>query len=251
MNLMRPPQRAFTLIELLVVIGIMALIAAIAAPSLRRMRQSDLMAAANRQLLDDLASARQRAIVGHTTVYMLFMPPVPLNHPAAGPPLDDPHEQLLLDHQQTSYALYVQRTVGDQPGQPNESYLTDWRSLPQGVFIPTWKFANAADRFQYATNIPVPKIDSPILLDMPYVAFDYQGRLVLEGLPNTTNEVFVPFARGFVDYQKDAATGLLRWAPPDAVEDPPANSTDPNMFNHIVIDWITGRAKVVRREIAP
>src|SRR5579862_6929217 len=67
-------RRAFTLLELLVVIAIMALLAAIGLPAIRGMTKSNAIAAADRQLLDDLAYARQLALAGHTTVYVIFVP---------------------------------------------------------------------------------------------------------------------------------------------------------------------------------
>src|SRR5262245_9827617 len=53
---------AFTVLELLIVIGIIGLLMALSLPHLGGMRQSNIMASANRQLLDDLALARHRAI---------------------------------------------------------------------------------------------------------------------------------------------------------------------------------------------
>src|ERR1700722_20253329 len=67
--------KAFTLLELLVVLVIMGILAAIGLPAIRGMSKSNAIAAADRQMLDDLAYARQRAIAEHTTVYMVFVPP--------------------------------------------------------------------------------------------------------------------------------------------------------------------------------
>src|SRR5260370_11204134 len=56
------PAVAFTLMELLVVMGIIALLAVVSLPALRGISKSNAMAAANRQLLDDVALARQYAL---------------------------------------------------------------------------------------------------------------------------------------------------------------------------------------------
>src|SRR5205807_8842575 len=66
---------AFTLIEMLVVIGIIGILAAIGLPAMKGIGQANVMAAANRQMLDDLTYARFRAISDRTKVYMVFVPP--------------------------------------------------------------------------------------------------------------------------------------------------------------------------------
>src|SRR5260370_25072480 len=127
--------RAFTLIELLVVIAIIALLAGIGAPLLRGLNKSNAIVAANRQLLDDLAYARQRAISDHTTVFVLFVPPCPwlaFNPPApSGCPaqLNQLNIQLtnLFGGQYTTYALFALHSIGDQPGRPSPRYLTSCR----------------------------------------------------------------------------------------------------------------------------
>ena len=35
----------------------------------------------------------------------------------------------------TTYALFTERSVGDQPGQPNSKYITTWKELPEGMMI--------------------------------------------------------------------------------------------------------------------
>src|SRR5947208_15683085 len=71
---------AFTLIELLVVMAIIGLLAAIGLAALKGFGKGTGLAGAQRQLLDDLALARLRAISGRTTVYMVFVPPGIMAH---------------------------------------------------------------------------------------------------------------------------------------------------------------------------
>ena len=65
---------AFTLLELLVVIAIMGILAAVAVPALKNVSKGHATASASRQMLDDIARARQLALAHRTTVYMVFVP---------------------------------------------------------------------------------------------------------------------------------------------------------------------------------
>src|SRR5204863_9333530 len=71
---------AFTLIELLVVMAIIGVLATIGLPAIKGFGKGTGMAGAQRQLLDDLAFARLRAISGRTTIYMVFVPPGIMAH---------------------------------------------------------------------------------------------------------------------------------------------------------------------------
>ena len=206
---------AFTLLELLVVIAIIAILAGIGLNSLKGFGESNAVASANRQLLDDLAFARLRAIYGRSTVYMVFVSPSIVSQDFSALNADERKQVAnLLNGQYTSYALFSKRTVGDQPGQEHPRYLTDWRSLPDGVFVATNKYqalnktawqnwitvsgrSNTNRPFAHDL-IPFPTATNrPVLL--PYMAFDFQGRLLSRSgdptIPSRMDEEIIP-ARG-------------------------------------------------------
>ncbi|HOX03982.1 MAG TPA: prepilin-type N-terminal cleavage/methylation domain-containing protein [Candidatus Paceibacterota bacterium] len=244
-------RRAFTLLELLVVLGILGLLAGLALPALKGLGQSNTMAAASRQLLDDLALARLAAISQRTTVYMAFVPPNAGAHLSAG--LTEPQRRQLtnlLGGVHTSYALLAKRSVGDQPGRESPRFITEWRRLPEGVFIATNEFVYLAtaswNRFVNSTNrplayevLPFPTASSPTM-PLPCVVFNSQGQLA-RGL-----DEFITLARGSIFYPKDASGAYVPGAP-DVREVPPGNST--NLFNRVYVNWLTGRARAIKPEI--
>src|SRR3954468_214349 len=118
-----PKRDGFTLIEMLMVLVIIGLIISIALPGLKGLKRTNVEANANRQLLDDLALARQRAIVGRTTVHVIFVPTNILSaDPSQWAQSDQDQVKRLKTGLFTTYALFTERTVGDQPGQPNSKY---------------------------------------------------------------------------------------------------------------------------------
>lgn len=255
------PRAAFSLVELMVVLSIIGLMATLGLPALKGIAHTNTMSSATRQLLDDLALARQSAISGRTTVYMVFVPP----NFFQGAPINlmtfDQKKQLtnLLSGQFSAYALLAKRTPGDQPGHPTPRYLTEWRNLPEGIVIATNKFvyypsvqwarqANALLRpFSYndSQGFPFPNSKSPYYA-LPYIAFNSQGLLDHLGPNPIYPDEYIPLAKASVFYHRDAQ-GALDFGPPDVKEVPPGNSID--TYQRIHINWITGRARLEKKEI--
>jgi prepilin-type N-terminal cleavage/methylation domain-containing protein len=247
---------AFTLLELLVVLGIIGLLAALGLPALKGISQANTLAAANRQMQDDLAYARARAIHGRTTVYMVFVPPnLPADFNRILAQLNPAQRNQLtnlLGGQFTAYALISKRSIGDQPGQHRARYLTGWRHLPDGVFIPPTKYLSqikipslnlTIPRFNKLSDpLPFPSTQSPFLAtDLPGLAFNSLGQLA-----QATNDTIIPLARGSILYPKNAQGKYVPLSP-DLQETPPGNAT--NTYNLIRINWLTGRARIVKREL--
>ncbi len=267
----RPETGGFTLIELLVVISVMGILAAITVPGIRGMTKSNATAAGDRQLLDDLAYARQRAIAGRTTVYMIFVPPE-LGDQSKYPAVPDPAVGTVVTNlyggRYTTYALLTLRSVGEQPGQIHPQYLTAWRSLPDGVFIATNKFRPdvPADKyyndplrrmFPTTNNFLLNTYLFPVItnslpasfqnLRLPYIAFDYRGQLV------SGRDEYIPLARGSVYFPR-IKNGPYVAARADARENPAGETFYDagypfNGYNQIHIDWLTGHARVEKPEL--
>lgn len=221
----RPLVAAFSLIELLVVIGIIAIMAAIGLPALRGLGETTAIDAAQRQMLDDLALARLRAIAERTTVYLVFLgPEVRLTN--------------FYNRKYTAYSMFTRRGVGEQPGQENPRFLMEWRDLPDGVFFPTYKFSNLVenavneyDRSFPSNSFPYPTRQGIALLPCRYLAFNASGQLAQQ------RDEIIPLAKGSIFYSRDGRA--------DIVETPPRNYT--NSF--VRVNWLTGRARVEKVEL--
>ena len=266
---LRPALRgAFSLVEMLVVIAIIAIVAGITVPALNNMKKSDAAAAATRQLLDDVARARQLAISQRSTVYMVFVPQNFWNYPAyaALAAADKSNAVNLLAKQLIGYNFVSLREVGEQPGQSHPKYLGEWRALPEGTFIPEYKFTNRAvgittvniqdtsviptlnhyvNGFAVTNAIPFPTpeaLPSPTAgyVWLPYLAFNHLGQLISD-----LDEEVIPLARGLVNPALDVNKNPL-YAPPTLEEKPAGNSTN-SAYNLIYIDRLTGRARVERQ----
>jgi prepilin-type N-terminal cleavage/methylation domain-containing protein len=249
-------SRAFSLIELLVVIAIIAAVSVISVPVIRGLGQSNIMTSGTQQLLDDLMLARHKAMVGRTPVHVVFVPD--LSDQAAPGGLSDRDDRVwerLRGGAFTTYALYAERTLGDQPGHRNDRYITDWRTLPEGVFIATREYNNALtpaefdgidpiDRPFQTRNYPFPTEQSTVDRILPSVTFDQNGSLIQRDAAG--NRVYKPefiwMAKGSVLVARNGTTVNV-----DAREVPLNNSY--TNYNRIRIDPVSGRARLERPEI--
>ncbi|NJM55410.1 MAG: hypothetical protein HC841_05410 [Verrucomicrobiae bacterium] len=171
--------------ELLVVIGIIALVAGMAAPSFKNLRGGSSVRIATQQLVSDLSLARLKAITERTTVYMVFLDTnVVSSNPTGLTTAQLKQRENLMGGQYTAYNLFVERGVGDQPGSMHPRYLTEWRYLPDGMFIAQSKFANyvalnSPYNRSFRRDRPFPFPDEfGNTLNMPYIAFGPTGELV-------------------------------------------------------------------------
>jgi prepilin-type N-terminal cleavage/methylation domain-containing protein len=248
----------FTILELMLVVGIIGLMAAIALPHLSGFTKGNAMTAATRQLLDDVALARQRALVNRSEVCMVFLPPNFWGYDT--PPLWNSQMTNLYFHQYSAYALVSMRTVGDQPGISNVHYLTDWRVLPQGIYISPFQLTNAqivtnwvsttnttiglSNNWQvlsFPTNIAFPFPSTYVAMnnDLPYIGISANGQLI-SGV-----DQFIMLDSGSIFYPLKP-DGSAAFIAANVVETPPGNST--NNANLIHIDWVTARARVERNQ---
>lgn len=257
-------DKAFTLLEMLVVLTIIAILAGLTLPAFKGLRKANILDSALRQMLDDVSLARQYAISGRTTVHMVFVPPevaVMSYRDAQGVPLAPtaPVRKLInriANGAFRSYAIYAERTAGDQPGRPQDQYLTPWRLLPQGVILKTNEFMGAAAfNAVYATAAPAedrplqyaflpfpasgvyPTVSgNPALI--PHIAFDPQGRLMYTGGNDAFKNEVIDLIEGSVLTKRDDNDQLLFY---DVRQ---LGTPNTNAFNRISIDAFTGRSRI-------
>ena len=243
----------FTLLELLIVIGIIAILASLSLPAIRGLGKANLTAAANRQILDDLSHARLRAINERSTVYMVFVPTNLFNWMATEQPKSKELRYMtnLIPAQYAGYALVSSRTVGDQPGQPHPHYLTEWRTLPEGmIFAPFKYYTNGIPAsilqdeyrrpFQYRPFIPFPRTRSQPrdqTFQLPYIAFNPEGQLVGQ------RDELIAMVRASIFFPRNS-DGTYRREPADVQLTPPKSDPyDTNDVQFVRVNWLTGRAR--------
>ncbi|HEV2210053.1 MAG TPA: type II secretion system protein [Verrucomicrobiae bacterium] len=280
----RAPRAGFTLLELLTVIAIIGILAALAAPILNNFKPN-YRATATRQLLDDLGRARQLAISERTTVLMVFVPTNFWNNSSLVTrwgPKDWVAATNLFDKQLIGYNYVSLRSLGDQPGVHYPEYLSSWKTLPEGAFIPLLKFAlppeppegpnavpfhiytnTAAGQvigfnlygFNWTSQVPFPLLSTPTppnrlqFINLPYIAFNYLGQRCDQYGTVIQSPAIFPLAKGSVGFGRDPLTKRPTEASPSVNEVPPGNATNSLAYNVVVVDWLTGRARAYQQEI--
>jgi hypothetical protein len=227
--------------------AIIAILASVGLPALRGIGKGNRMSGAVRQVMDDLALARLKAISSRSPVYMVFVPTNLLERIAAEP-LDPVRRQLtnLVSSQFSGYALLSKRSVGDQPGQERPQYVSEWKQLPEGILFAPFKFNAALTNYPYEYVRSFPMMDNGWLpfphstnflpgFPLPVLGFNARGQLMPVAGMDPRDEI-IPLAEGSVFY------GDLngRLTTPDVEIKPPDNFTN----NVIRINWLTGRASV-------
>jgi prepilin-type N-terminal cleavage/methylation domain-containing protein len=274
--------RAFTLIELLAVIAIIAILASLAGPIIAKFGAGDKLSVGGRQLLDDLAFARSKAMATRSTVYVVFLSPdihtINLGLPAyATNYLDRVAITNASAKTYSGYALYSERSVGDQPGAYSPRYLMDWKELPAGVSIhPDQFYTNTVPtalmpiKTNYVTgqyvvpfgyrDFPFPNAKSGATFSLPYLAFNAMGQLV--GGQNFRIQVSEARITRLRDPENQNAlilgpstitpdapnTVFMEWETNGVSQG--VNYTNMTVYAHeIEINWLTGRGKFLQPEI--
>jgi len=265
----RPVAGGFTLVEVLVALALIVLLAAVVTPVLLRFKQADAMHAATRQLLDDVAHARQLALSQRTTVYMVFCPADFWSDPAYAslPQSEKEKAAQLYGKQLSAYTFVTVRDAGSQPGSGTPQYHGPWRSLPEGAMIAPWQFGigkpagfmpiddpttpavnpdHYVAPFNWTRSIPFPSEDAYVPggshVMVPYLAFNHFGQLIT----GRRGAEAIALAKGTYHHARDLNQVPLQGIPtPD--ERPAGNST--NAFNLVQIDWLTGRASLEQQKI--
>lgn len=246
----RIASEAFTLLELLMVVTIIGIIAVLAIPSISNLGSGDKVTVGGRQLVDDLNLARAKAIATRSTVYVVFLPTNLHTINLIYTTNQTDHRTItnnLIGKTYTGYALYSERSAGDQPGVTTPRYLSDWKELPAGLFILPEEFDtnSALCSFSYG-RFPFPTATSatPFNVVFPYIAFNAYGQLI------GGKDLELSLGEGSVARPRDPANENSFYL---GESFPRVNLIDGTnalgYTNYVYVNWLTGRGKVKRPEI--
>jgi len=299
-NLLQRRRRegAFTLMEMLVVVGIIGMVIAIGLPSIEKLARPSGMGVAQRQLLDLCTYARHLSLSTRSEIHICFitqeLAAVDTNRWSGS---DAFLVNQLLGSQNRGYALYADRSVGDQPGRSVPKYLTDWDALPDHIFISTNEFffnftydRSTNDAPFLYKSIRFPHVDSTNQLNapnlntfvVPMISFNSRGQL------SSGRDTYIPLSQGSVVYRYNADGSRFAKQVPSTIDPTPrataiisgvryyvrsgTGSVDYNgdtysggdtfvgttasstytgsgqvyVFEGIYINWLTGRARIIK-----
>ena len=177
--------------------------------------------------------------------------------------------------QNVSYAIISSRSAGDQPGQNHEQYLSDWKSLPDGMVFPNWMFntnlfqgrtniLNLVNYTRNRTDVPFPMAlpngtksnPTPPRAMLPAIAFSPTGQMDLSssarfslGLSKAgpLPDFYLGLGEGSVFLPKQANGGYNLGGTMDLIETPKDNYTN----SIIRVAGLTGRAKLEKPVLRP
>ncbi len=141
-------KKSFTLVELLTVMAIIALMVAIAGPSMKMMRGNAVKSGSS-QFASTLSLARARALTDRTHVRIVFAEPPDTNYAA------QPY---------TTYAVLVQ-TNRTSNAAASWVYVSGWNSLPPGAYfsVASLSALNNSSPVPFPTNSGNPTTSIPCI----------------------------------------------------------------------------------------
>ncbi len=240
-------RRAFTLVEMVVVLAIAIALMSVMLPALKGLRGDKYSLSATTQLIADFNNARLAAINGGSPVYVVFMPKFLPNTDAMSDAEKTYFQKNKLANQQLggqliSYAFFAEYALGDNLGQPSRRWVSDWKYLPEGTYLPSEMLRKLK---QANVNTPEPLLLVPHLSNdakvnfnwhLPYIGFDSRGRLlgVKPATPDSVGAVIRVVEGGILPPEK-RADGTYLMGPSDE----PVREA--KVQNSILINYLTGR----------
>ncbi|MFZ4695511.1 MAG: pilus assembly FimT family protein [Verrucomicrobiia bacterium] len=198
---------AFTLIELITVIGIMALMIVIAVPAFQSVTKSSAVGIGAGQLVNTLMLARSKAVASRTHVRVIFASESATN---------------ALYPNATAYAVLQLTNRENSASLVNWIYLDRWQILPKGAFFSG--FVSPASTSLSLVNIPFPANTNVAssTINARVIEFNSAGALTSSVDANVAVQEGVILPNGTAGSRNTANT------------------------NTVVVQWITGRAKILR-----
>ena len=250
-------QIGFTLVEMAVVLAIAIALMAIMLPALKGLRGDKYSLSATTQLMADFNNARLAAINGGSPVYVVFMPKFTADVEAMSVAEKAYFQKNTVANQQLgaqliSYAFFAEYALGDNLGQPSRRWVSDWKRLPDGAYIPgeVMRQLEQANRNSADPLLRVPHLSNDAQVNfnwhLPYIGFDARGRLlgVKPATPDSMG-VVIRLVEGGVLPPEKRADGSYLLGPSDEPEQ------EAKVQNTILINYLTGRPRTMASTAVP